>query len=191
MYFDLEVSMNSIRNLVVSIVVAAGLIASANVQAQSGPARYTQLEAPNVATRQQQDEALTLVAEYLAAWSAEDPSRYSIERFVTDDAVFEYPYADEASRRLEGRDVIAQALGKTRSEASNWNFNGLRLFPTLEPGVFFVEYRASAYVPATQRAYDSRYLARVTVRDGKISNYLELWEREARATAFGETGSAR
>jgi len=183
--------MNSIRNLVVSIVLAGGLIASANVQAQSGPAPHTLRSVPDVATRQQQDEALTLVAEYLAAWSAEDPSRYPIQRFVGEDAVFEYPYADEASRRLEGRDAIAQALGKTRSEASNWSFTGLRLFQTLEPGVFFVEYKASAYVPATQHNYDSRYLARVTVRDGKIANYLELWEPEAKATAFGLARSAR
>lgn len=183
--------MNSIRNLVASIVVAAGLIASANVQAQSGPAPHTQRETPDVATRQQQGEALALVAAYLAAWSGEDPSRYSISQFVGEDAVFEYPYADEASRRVEGRDAIAQALGKTRSEASNWNFTGLRLFPTLEPGVFFVEYKVSAYVPATQRTYESRHLARVTVRESKISNYLELWEREAKATAFGETRSAR
>jgi len=183
--------MNSIRNLVVSIVVAGALIASANIQAQSGPAPHTLLPVPDVASRQQQDEALTLVAEYLAAWSAEDPSRYSVERFVREDAVFEYPYADEASRRLEGRDAIAQVLGKTRSEASNWSFTALRLFQTLEPGVYFVEYKASAYVPATQHKYESRYIARVTVRDGKIANYLELWEPEAKATAFGLTRSAR
>src|SRR5215471_13454547 len=183
--------MNSIRNLVVSIVVAGGLIASANVQAQSGPAPHTLRPVPDVATRQQQDEALTLVAEYLAAWSAEDPSRYPIQRFVSEDAVFEYPYADEASRRLEGRDAIGQALRKTGLAASNWNFTGLRLFQTLEPGVYFVEYKASAYVPATQHKYESRYIARVTVRDGKIANYLELWERDAKATAFGVTRSAR
>jgi len=183
--------MNSIRKLVISMVAAAGLIAAVNVQAQSGPAPHIPRGMPNVATQQQQDEALALVAAYLRAWSAEDPSSYTVEQFVSDDAVFEHPYADEASRRLEGPDAIAQALSKTRLAASNWNFTGLRLFQTLEPGVFFVEYRASAYVPATQHKYESRYVARVTVRDGKISNYLELWEREAMATAFGATGSAR
>jgi len=178
--------MSSIRNLVVSLLVAGGLIASANVQAQSGPAPRSLREAPNVATRQQQDEALDLVAAYLRAWSAEDPSRYPVEQFVSEDAVFEYPYADEASRRFEGRDAIGQALRKTGLAASNWGFSDLRLFQTLEPDVYFVEYKASAYVPATQHKYESRYIARVTVRDGKISNYLELWERDAKATAFGD-----
>jgi len=177
--------MNSIRKLLVSMIAAAGLIASTNLHAQSGPALHGSREAPNVAARQQQDEALDLVAAYLRAWSAEDPSRYPVDQFVTHDAVFEYPYADEASRRIEGRDAIARGLSKARLAASNWNFTGLRLFPTLEPGVFFVEYSASAYVPATQREYESRYVARVTVRDGKIANYLELWERDAKATAFG------
>ena len=183
--------MNSIRKLFVSVVVAGGLITCANAQAQSGPAPHATRGAPNAVTKQQQDEALTLVAEYLRAWSAEDPGSYAIEQFVSDDAVFEYPYADEASRRLEGRDAIARALRKTRLAATNWDFSGLRLFPTLEPGVFFAEYKASAYVPSTQHQYESRYIARVTVRDGKISNYLELWERDANATAFGVAGSAR
>jgi len=177
--------MNSIRKLFVSTVVAAGLTASVNALAQSGPAPHASREAPNVAARQQQDEALYLVAAYLRAWSAEDPSRYPVDQFVSDDAVFEYPYADEASRRFEGRDAIGQSLRKTGLAASNWSFTGLRLFQTLEPHVYFVEYKASAYVPATQHTYESRYIARVTVRDGKIANYLELWEREAKATAFG------
>ena len=177
--------MNSIQNLVVSLLIAAGLIASASTLAQSGPAPHTLRDVPDVATRQQQDEALALVSEYLAAWSAEDPNRHPLERFVSEDAVFEYPYADEGSRRLEGRDAIGQALRQTSLAASNWRFTGLRLFQTLEPGVFFVEYKASAHVPATQHRYGSRYIARVTVQDGKISNYLELWERDAKATAFG------
>ena len=183
--------MNSIPKLLVSTAVAAGLIASVNALAQSGPAPHASREAPNVAARQQQDEALDLVAAYLRAWSAEDPRRYPVEQFVSEDAVFEYPYAEGASRRLEGRDAIGQALRKTGLAASNWNFTGLRLFQTLEPGVYFVEYKASAHVPATQHKYESRYIARVTVRDGKIANYLELWERDAKATAFGVTGSAR
>jgi ketosteroid isomerase-like protein len=58
----------------------------------------------------------------------------------------------------------------------------------LYPNTFFVEYKAKAYVPATQRTYEARYLARITVRDGKIANYDELWDRDARAAAFGTIG---
>ena len=124
------------------------------------------------------------MAAYLGLWLAEDPSRYALE-FVTEDAVFEYPYADDAYRRIEGREAIGHALRKFPVTASNWMFSDLRLFQTLYPDIFFVEYKAKAYVPATQHTYESRYLARITVRDGKIADYVELWERDTKAAAFG------
>ena len=183
--------MNSIRSLAATLAVAVALATSANAQAQSAPgpaAPPADRGASSIATQQQQDEVKTLMAAYLALWSAEDPSRYAFEQFVTEDAVFEYPYADDGSRRIEGRETIGQALRKFPAMASNWTFSDLRLFQTLYPNIFFVEYRAKAYVPATQHIYESRYLARITVRDGKIANYDELWDRDARAAAFGTTG---
>ena len=128
-----------------------------------------------------------LMAAYLGLWSAEDPSRYAFD-FVTEDAVFEYPYADDAYRRIEGREAIGQALRTFPVTASNWMFSDLKLFQTLYPDIFFVEYKAKAYVPATQHSYESRYLARITVRDGKIADYVELWERDTKAAAFGLPG---
>jgi len=181
---------NPIRTMAVSLAVAIGLSTSVNVQAQSAPRPYTPQAddgTASIATQQQQDEVKTLMAAYLGLWSAEDPSRYAFE-FVTEDAVFEYPYADDADRRIEGREAIRQALRNLPMTASNWMFSDLRLFQTLYPDIFFVEYRAKAYVPTTQHTYESRYLARITVRDGKIANYAELWERDAKAAAFGTTG---
>jgi ketosteroid isomerase-like protein len=32
--------------------------------------------------------------------------------------------------------------------------------------------------------YEQRFLARITVKDGKIANYYELWDRDARTAAF-------
>ena len=184
--------MNSIRTIAVSLAVAIALSTSANVQAQSAPTPYTPPADPGtarIATQQQQDEVKTLMAAYLGLWLAEDPGRYPFE-FVTEDAVFEYPYADDAERRIEGRETIGQALRKFPVTARNWMFSDLRLFQTLYPDTFFVEYRAKAYVPATQQMYESRYLARITVRDGKIANYAELWERDTKAAAFGTTGKS-
>jgi uncharacterized protein len=176
---------SSIRTMAVSMAAAVALSTSVSVQAESAP--YTppvDAVTPSIATQQQQDEVKTLVAAYLGLWSAEDPSRYGLE-FVTEDAVFEYPYADDAYRRIEGREAVGQALHTFPGTASNWSFSDLRLFETLYPDIFFVEYKAKAYVPATQHAYESRYLARITVRDGKIADYVELWERDAKAAAFG------
>ena len=183
--------MNSIRTMAVSLAVAATLSTSVNVQAQSAPTPHTppvNLGTASISTQQQQAEVKTLMAAYLGLWLAEDPGRYAFE-FVTEDAVFEYPYADDANRRIEGREAIGRALRNLPVTASNWRFSDPRLFQTLYPDVFFVEYRAQAYVSATQHTYESRYLARITVRDGKIADYVELWERDAKAAAFGIPGN--
>ena len=182
--------MNSIRTMVVSLAIA--LSTSANVQAQSAPTPYTppvDPETSSIATQQQQAKVKTLMAAYLGLWLDEDRGRYAFE-FVAEDAVFEYPYADDAYRRIEGREAIGQALRKFPVTASNWTFSDLRLFQTLYPDIFFVAYKAKAYVPATRHIYESRYLARITVRDGKIANYAELWERDAKAAAFSTIGKS-
>jgi ketosteroid isomerase-like protein len=83
---------------------------------------------------------------------------------------------------------VGQALRTFVVRASNWTFSDPTLFQTLHPDVFFVAYTGKAYVPATQHTYESRYLARITVRDGKIADYVELWEHEANAAAFGTPG---
>jgi uncharacterized protein len=180
---------NSIRTMAVSLAIAIALSTSVSVQAQSAPTPTAPADpgTKSIATQQREDEVKTLMAAYLGLWLAEDPSRYALE-FVTVDAVFEYPYADDAYRRLEGREAIGHALRKFPMTANNWMFSDLRLFQTLYPDIFFAEYKAKAYVPATQHAYESRYLARITVRDGKIADYVELWERDTKAAAFGTPG---
>jgi ketosteroid isomerase-like protein len=179
--------MNSIRSMTASLAVVVALTASASIEAQSTPAYTPPAERgiSRIATKQQQDEVMTLMAAYLGLWSTEDPGRYAFEQSVTDDAVFEYPYADEGYQRVEGRKAIGQALRKLSATASNWRFTGLTLYETLYPHVFFVEYTAKAYVPTTRNTYESRHIGRVTVKDGKIADYHELWERDAKAAAFG------
>ena len=181
--------MNSTRTMAVSLAIAIALSTSVSVQAQSAPrpTAPADRETASIATQQQQDEVKALMAAYLGLWLAEYPSRYALE-FVTEDAVFEYPYADDAYRRIEGRKAVGRALRTFPVKASNWTFSDPRLFQTLYPDIFFVEYKAKAYVPATQHTYESRYLARITVRDGKIADYVELWERDAKAAAFGIPG---
>ena len=152
-----RIFVNSIRNMAASLAVAVTLAISVNAQAHSVPIPHTLQTDPaisSIATNQQQDEVMTLMAAYLGLWLAEDPSRYAFEQFVTEDAVFEYPYADYASRRFEGRKAIGQALPKFPVIASNWKFTDLQLYQTLYPDIFFVAYKANAFVPSTQHTYE-------------------------------------
>jgi len=176
-----EFAMNTIRTALVSIGVAAALAFSSSARSQSEPLPYT-LQAdpaiPNITTQQQQDEVMKLVTAHLGLWLTRDPSTYPYERLVTDDAVFEYPYAEmQATRRVEGRTLIARALRDQAPAALVWQFSDVKLFQTAQPDIFFVQYSANGFLPTGERAFEQHRLARVTVRDGQIANYYELWER--------------
>ena len=163
---------------VVSIVAAAGLILSAPAQAQSVSIAYmlqTDPAIPDITTRQQQDDVMKLFTAHRGLWLTRDPAGYPYERLVTEDAVFEYPYAEaESARHIEGRAAVAEALRKLPRGASDWQFDDVRLFQTAYPDVFFVSYN----LLAPEHAYAQHFLARITVRNGQIANYLELWDRD-------------
>jgi ketosteroid isomerase-like protein len=176
-----EFVMKPIRTALASIGVAAGLALSAFAHAQSAPLPYTlQVDPaiPNITTPEQQDEVMKLVTAHLGLWLTRDPDTYPYERLVTDDAVFEYPYAEvQATRRVEGRSVIARALRDQAPAALIWQFSDVKLFQTAHSDIFFVQYSANGFLPTGERVFEQHRLARVTVRDGQIANYYELWER--------------
>jgi len=187
--------MNKIPVILGALIVALSVAAWGQADAQSAPLTYTLQRDPNIpgtTTQQQQDEVMQLMSAHLGIWLAPDRSRYPVEQLVTEDAVFEYPYDDDASlRHVEGRAAVAAALRRLPLEATDWTFSDLKLFETPHPDIFFVAYKAKAYVPETRRMYEQVYLARVTVRDGKIAGYYELWDRDARSVAFGTAGQKK
>jgi len=175
--------MNSIRTALASLVVASALAASAGAYAQSAPMPYTLQADPSIpatSTQQQQDEVMKLLTAHLGLWLTRDTDSYPYERLVTEDAVFEYPYAKaDAGRRLVGREAVAETLRKLPLTATEWKFDSIKLFPTPHSDVFFVEYVASASVAGVSQPSEQRHLARITVKQGQIANYYELWDRSA------------
>ena len=169
--------MKPIRVAIASIVTVAALALCNHAYAQSTAIAYavqTDPAIPDTTTRQQQDEVMKLFTAHLGLWLTRDTTSYPYERLITEDAVFEYPYAQtESARYIEGRAAVAEALRKLPRAASDWRFEEVKLFQTPHPDVFFVTYKLST----TQYAYTQRYLARITVRDGQIANYYELWDR--------------
>ena len=183
--------MKPIRTALTSIGTAAAFALSVHAYAQSAPLPYT-LQAdpaiPSTTTRQQQDEVMSLITAHLGLWLTRDPNSYPYEKLITEDAVFEYPYADaESSRHVEGRTAVAQVVRQQPLAAAEWKFDDVKLFQTPHPDVFFVQYTAIAYRPTGERAYAQSHLARVTVRNGQIANYYELWDRSVTGIATAET----
>ena len=187
--------MNTFRTLLVSVLSAAALGLSALASAQSSTLPYTlQLERGilSITTIQQRDEAVRLFSAHLALWSASNPKEYPYADLLTDDAVLELPYANnDSGLRVEGRDSVVAAVRDLPAAAIDWQFRDVKLFETPHPDVFFVEYRVNAYVPATHRLYEGRHIARITVRNGRIEDYMEVWDRAARDLAFGQDSKAK
>jgi uncharacterized protein len=179
--------MNRFRPYASAIAAAIGLTLSLHVQAQSAPMQYSlqgDSQISRVTSKQQQDEVIALFTRLLALRTASDASVSTYDDVVTPDAVFEYPYATEESlRHIEGPSAIAQALRKLGALAGDGKFSEIRLFETPHPDVFFVQYKASAAIPGGKHDYQQTYLTRITVRDGKIAGYFELWDRAVQEAA--------
>jgi uncharacterized protein len=167
---------NIVLIAIASIVTLAAFALPARADAQSAPITHAMPAnpaIPDAAVKQQQDEVMKLFTAHLGLWLSREPNSYPYERLITEDAVFEYPYAEsESARYVEGRAAVAETLRKLPRAASDWQFEDVKLFRTLHPDVFFVAYTLSA----PQHAYTQSFLARITVRNGQIANYLELWD---------------
>ncbi|MEO8631519.1 MAG: nuclear transport factor 2 family protein [Betaproteobacteria bacterium] len=169
-----------IRTITSASLFAAGVGVQIHAMAQSSSLPYaleSSPDIPSITTKAQQDSVITLLSAHLGIWAARRSAEYPYEQIVTPQAVFEYPYAYGAARRVEGREAIAKAVGQRSQIASDWHFNDLKLFQTAHRNVFFVAYTSTAADAATGQPYKQTYLARITVKDGKIDNYLELWDR--------------
>ena len=129
---------------------------------------------PDITTKQQQEEVMSLFIAHVGLWLTRDPDRYPYERLITEDALFEYPYADtESARQIQGRKAVAEILRALPRAAADWKVGDVKLFQTAHSDVFFVSYNLST----AEHPYGQGYIARITVRNGQIANYYELWDR--------------
>src|SRR6476620_1640694 len=129
---------------------------------------------PDITTKQQQEEVMSLFTAHIGLWLTRDRDRYPYERLITEDALFEYPYADnESVRHIQGRKAVAGMLRALPRAAVDWKIDDVRLFQTAYSDVFFVSYNLST----SEHPYGQDYLARITVRNGQIAGYYELWDR--------------
>jgi len=181
--------MLTIRSLLLplSILAAVGMPIQANAQPAVQPHdRVTALDLKSTAAVANGNAALQLLTAHLGLWSADDPERYPYGEVAAEDVIFLFPYAESGNPRLPGLESALPVLRGLAAAGTDWTFTEIRLYNTLHADVFFAEYEASAFVPATGRTYQGRHVARITLRDGKIAEYLEIWDQDAKAQAFGD-----
>ncbi|WP_343675032.1 nuclear transport factor 2 family protein [Chitinophaga sp.] len=107
-----------------------------------------------------------------------DPAmtREAYANLWTADAVHEYPFAPAPyASQIAGRDAITEYIAYVTQSATNWSFTNLVFSATADPDTVFVEFEGSALVTTTGKKYQQIYMGRITLREGKIANYRELW----------------
>ena len=162
---------------VAALATLTAFTVSISANAQSDPIPYalqSDPAIPDITTKQQQEEIMSLFTAHIGLWLTRDRDRYPYERLITEDALFEYPYADnESVRHIQGRKAVAGMLRALPRAAVDWKIDDVKLFQTAHSDVFFVSYNLST----SEHPYGQDYLARITVRNGQIAGYYELWDR--------------
>src|SRR3954470_812276 len=175
------------RSAIAALAALAALTTCIPANAQSALIPYalqSDPAIPDITTKQQQEEVMSLFTAHVGLWLTRDPDRYPYERLITEDALFEYPYADtESVRHVQGRSAVAELLRTLPRTAVDWKFDDVKLFQTAHSDVFFVSYNLST----AQHPYGQGYIARITVRNGQIANYYELWDRNVTGATSAAT----
>ncbi len=105
--------------------------------------------------------------------------------FLTDDAVYEFPFAPgEFPSRIEGKEAVVKYMTGLPQLAKNWQFRDVTFSATTNPDVFFVEFIVSAEATATGRKYEQPVIARAEMRGEKMSKYREFLHSQAIVDAF-------
>ncbi|MEU8437028.1 nuclear transport factor 2 family protein [Streptomyces sp. NPDC029216] len=112
-----------------------------------------------------------------------------------EDGVMEFPFAPPGwPRRLEGREAVAEYMRPYPDHIDLHDFPeaDLRIHETADPRTIVAEMRGTGRLVRTGGPYDMRYVAVVTVDDGRITAYRDYWNPLAALETGGElAGSPR
>jgi ketosteroid isomerase-like protein len=111
----------------------------------------------------------------------------AMERLVSEDFLFEIPFAPEWFRvRCEGKGSALAFLDSVRNIMEPENLHALVLDTCAsDPGEVIAQYRSDTRMRSTGLAYRNEYIARFTVRDGKISRFAEYLDPIRYVIAIG------
>ncbi|MEV7443868.1 nuclear transport factor 2 family protein [Streptomyces sp. NPDC091204] len=93
-----------------------------------------------------------------------------------DEGVMEFPFAPPAwPERLDGREAIAAYMRGYPDHIDLHDFPDVRIHESTDPGTIVVEMRGVGRLVATDSPFDMRYIAVVTVQDGRFTSYRDYW----------------
>ncbi|MEU7729139.1 nuclear transport factor 2 family protein [Streptomyces sp. NPDC040724] len=109
-----------------------------------------------------------------------------------DDGVMEFPFAPPGwPEQLEGREAIAAYMRDYPDHIDLHDFPDVRILESTDPRTIVVEMRGVGRLVATDGPFDMRYIAVVTVQDGRFTTYRDYWNPLAAQTpATDFTGSS-
>lgn len=110
-----------------------------------------------------------------------------------EDGRMEFPFAPEGRpRQLQGRDAVAAYMRHYPDHIDLHDFPELRIHQTTDAETIVVEMRGVGRVVRTGAPFDMRYIAVVTIHDGRITSYRDYWNPAALSAADTDfTGSNR
>ncbi len=107
-----------------------------------------------------------------------------------DDAVMEFPFAPaDRPQRLEGRDAVVGYMAGYPDLLDVQRIHDVVLHQGVDPTDLVAEFSASGTVVATREPYTARYVAVLTIEQGRIRNYRDYWNPVAFADVPVGVGS--
>ena len=92
------------------------------------------------------------------------------------DGIMEFPFAPEGwPQRLEGRDAIAAYIRDYPDHIDLHDIPDLLIHQTSDSRTIVVEMRAVGRLVETDKPFEMKYIAVVTVEDGRITSYRDYW----------------
>ncbi|TYB64406.1 nuclear transport factor 2 family protein [Nonomuraea sp. PA05] len=125
-----------------------------------------------------------LVDHALELLLAKDMAAFS--RLFAEDGVVEFPFAPPGyPPRVEGHAAITAYMSGYPGLLDIREFPEQTVHQSTDPDVVIAEFEAAGFVVATGKPYRMRYVAVLTVRDGRIHHYRDYWNPLAAAEAMG------
>jgi len=111
----------------------------------------------------------------------------ALRELIAEDFVFEVPFAPEwFPVRCEGREAALAFLDGVRKIMEPENLHALTLDTyATDPGELIAQYRSDTRILETRFPYRNEYVARFTVRDGRIKRFVEYLDPIRYVLAIG------